>query len=310
MKNVVSFYKDVVTYFNNKFEPELKKNQIELIYYDRKDFTSDDQAIGLISGTVSNEELDLLPSLEWIIVPYTGLNGLDLEELGRRGIQVYNTSAHAHFVAERALALTLALMGKIVLFHNGLVNQNWGNRMSKDRIYWHSLYGKKVAIVGYGSIGRAYKALVEPFGCPVGVLAYKERSYEGVEILESIEDLAQWCDVMMIAAPITDDTKDLIDASVLKYLEGKCLVNVGRGGVVNEKATYESLVKNELVGFASDVWYTYPNKEMGERYPSDYPYHELDNVVMTPHNAGFEATSRDLRYKDVMEQIIGLLEVD
>jgi phosphoglycerate dehydrogenase-like enzyme len=79
----------------------------------------------------------------------------------------------------------------------------------------------------------------------------------------------------------------MIDEKMLKLMAGKYLINVARGRVVDEKALYDHLKKGNLAGAAIDTWYQYPDQENPERLPSQYAFHELPNVILSPHNAGY-----------------------
>ena len=301
---ILFFDNSVYDFYRDGYMDRIQEAGLDLSLVNPKELTMDEEAEVLVSGRVRSSNLDLLPNLKMIIVPYTGLNGLDLPAIESKGIKVLNTSAHSHFVAERALALILALRGNLVNFHNSMVKGNWSNRYEDDRLSWTSLFGKKVAIYGYGSIGQNVAALMKPFGVEIGIIAYKKRSFEGAENFESLEALCRWCDLLMITAPLNEHTEGSVNDSVLKEMDGKYIVNVGRGAVIEEEALYKRLSDGTLAGFASDVWFQYPNKQSPDRFPSAYPIHELSNVIMTPHNAGFEVTSRQVRYGDVLDQII------
>jgi phosphoglycerate dehydrogenase-like enzyme len=107
---------------------------------------------------------------------------------------------------------------------------------------------------------------------------------------------------MIICAPLTDETKHAINSELIEKLKDSYIINVGRGEIIDEEALYQGLLPGGLAGFASDVWFHYPKK--GEDcYPSIYPLHEMKHVIMTPHNAGFEEKSRQVRYDDVLTKI-------
>lgn len=302
------FDKDLYHYYRENHWAEIEAAGLTMDWVNPKELTLDEEAQVLISGRVKGENLKYLPNLKVVIVPYTGLNGLDLEALGKAEVRIMNTSAHAIFVAERTVALLLALKGNLMVLHNNLKRGFWSKRYEDDRMSWHSIYDSKVAIYGYGTIGREVARLLEPFRPEIGILDYKNRSYKGVQTFDTLGKMASWCDILIVTAPLTEYTRNSIDYDILSLMRGKYLVNVGRGDIVEEKAIYDRLVDGTLAGFASDVWYTYPQGSGVDCPPSRYPIHELDNVVMTPHNAGFEATAAAIRYQDVLRQIIAYKE--
>lgn len=310
MYNIGVQNQDVYNYLNECQRDYLYREGIEYTLIESKNQKVYENVKTIITGKLTAKSLNYYPNLEAVIVHYTGLDGLDIKALTKRNIRIFNTSAHACFVAERALALTLAVMGKVVEFHNGLLKGHWSSRSNDDRVLWSSLYGKKIGIYGYGTIGKAFKELVVPFKGEVGIIRYKDRQYDGVHILNTLSDLAKWCDVLVVTAPLNSVTVDSVNKEVFDDLIGKVLVNIGRGPIINEEALYNSLTCHHLEGFGSDVWYNYPTKAQPNCKPSHYDLATFKQVVMTPHNAGFEKTSRQVRYEDVIKQITQIAKGD
>lgn len=301
---LLTFDEKLYTHYTKHCMAQLAAEGLSVDWTSPEHLTDDEAVTVLISGRFKKAYLEKLPNLKAVIVPYTGLNGLDMATLEAKGIRVMNTSAHGKFVAERALALLLALRGKLVMVHNSLAKQDWSNRYGDDRISWKSVQGSKVAIYGYGTIGRALGAFLKPLGAEIGVVAYKDRDFSPAKSFDSLKALCAWCDTLVVAAPLTEETRDSVDEAVLSVMTGKAIVNVGRGKIIHEKALYDSLKEGRLWGFAADVWYNYPKGEGDDCFPSVYPFHELSNVVMTPHNGGFEEGARKVRYEDVLAQIV------
>jgi len=301
---IITFYEKTYHYIMEHQSERLAEGKLDFQLVDPKNMTVMEDAVVLINGQVKKENLELLPNLKMVIVQFTGLNGLDLEALKKGNIQVMNTSAHGIFVAERAVSLLLALNGKLPLFHVNMLKGDWSQRFTNKRLAWKTIRHSKVAIYGYGTIGQEVKRLLDPYDCQFGILDYKGRQYQGVEAFPSLEDLATWCDHLIICAPLNELTENSIDAKIFTRLKGKTITNIGRGKIIQEEALFHSLEKGELGGLASDVWYQYPSKEEPVLFPSKYPIHSFDNVVMTPHNGGFEMTAEDLRYDDVIDKVL------
>lgn len=305
MRYIGTFYNEIASYYS---QIQWQEHGLDFEYIDRKKLIKNQALELLITGTITEEELSCYPNLRYIIVPYTGLNGLPLDLLKEKNIEVLNTSAHGHFVAERALALTLAVMGEIVHTHNRMLTGDWSRRTEPDRLFWNSLFHKKVGIFGYGVIGQTFHSLIEPFQCEVGILRYKDRTYDrDLKQFDTLKKLVAWCDVLVISAPLTESTEGAVNSKVLELMTDKVLINVGRGKIINEAALYNALDRGTLKGFASDVWYQYPNKKEPVIQPSKYDLTRFTHVVMTPHNAGFEKTATDIRYEDVFEKIKALM---
>jgi phosphoglycerate dehydrogenase-like enzyme len=110
-----------------------------------------------------------------------------------------------------------------------------------------------------------------------------------VRSVDELPELLPAADVLFVTLPLTDETRGIIGATELSLTPDQCiLVNVGRGPVVEETALYEALRDGTLHAAGLDVWYTYPTDEPSRSAtsPSEHPFRELANVVMSPHRAG------------------------
>ena len=258
-----------------------------------------DKARILITGSYQKE--DYLPSHEIIIVPFTGLNQIDLEFVKSKGIRVFNTQAHSRYVAERALALLLTLLGKITVLDKDLRNGFWAHRNNQQRTPWTSLFDKKVGFFGYGAINQHLHQLLKPFNIEAFIID-RGKDYRDVQKVKDLEALAKVSDIIIIAAPLNNDTEGVFDQAILTAMKDSYLINVGRGPIVDERALYEALKNQVLSGFASDVWFNYPSGD-DHQLPSNYPLEGFANVVMTPHNGGFTQTAMADRFEDVLRKI-------
>jgi phosphoglycerate dehydrogenase-like enzyme len=152
-------------------------------------------------------------------------------------------------------------------------------RPARSWEHWQprELAGKRVVIVGYGSIGRAVERRLVPFGVRVGRVARSAR--HGVEPVERLAQAVEGADAVVVLAPLSDSTRGLVDAEVIAHMkEGALLVNAGRGPVVDTNALVAA-VRAGHIRAALDV--TDP-----EPLPADHVLWTLDGVFITPHNAG------------------------
>lgn len=313
MYNLGVTHDRVFKFFTEEYDAWLRNAGINYYFVDQKKNTVDEQLKTLVTASLGDGELDRYPNLEAVIVPFAAINQLDLATLLAKGISVFNTSAHAQFVAERALSLTLAVMGNIVTSHKQLEQGNWADRVNGQGgtgKKWTTLYDRKVAIYGYGRAGEELNKLLKPFRSEVAVLNYKNRQFDDVKSVNTLSELADWCDVFVICASLNDTTENSIDQAVFSKLKNKVLINIGRGPIINEDALFTSLSNDELSGFGSDVWYNYPTEEIANCKPSKYPLENFSQVVMTPHNAGTEERADHIKYIDVAEQIVQIAKGD
>lgn len=248
----------------------------------------------VVGGELSESELFQAKKLELFQIPFTGVDRQNLRIFKKfPRIVVCNTHGNKHAVAELAFCLLLAIV-------KNLVNNDRDLRLGK----WHGvtsgepsvqLYGRKLGIIGFGSVGKEIAKRAHSFGMEIYAIKRLVELEElaetyGLSFLGSSEQLdyviAQ-SDFIIIALPLTRQTENIINDRILNQMKGKYLINIGRGRVIEEKALYSYLKNKYLAGAAIDTWYQYPDREKPEMLPSQYPFHELSNIIMSPHNAGY-----------------------
>jgi phosphoglycerate dehydrogenase-like enzyme len=250
------------------------------------------KADGIVYGNLPVESLLKADNLKILFVPWAGLDRLPLDQLQDKKCMIANTHGNSKAVAERAFSLCLSLLGKITLYDSDLRKGFWHgfsvNSPEDDK--WCSLREKRVGIIGYGTIGQELASFFKPFHCEViGFKKHKpsQQNINGIYFASSLDEIIEISEILFLLLPLTKETRNMINHQVLHKMTGKYLVNMGRGDLIEEKSLYESLLNKELSGLAMDVWYQYPNKENRNILPSQYPFHELSNVVLSPHVGGF-----------------------
>ena len=214
---------------------------------------------------IDGEAMRQLPDLKLICVAATGMNNVDLEAAKELGIVVKNAVGYSTTsVAETTLASALALARNIVYFdeyfHDG--------RYSKaDRAFCYDrftfeLRGKKWGIIGLGNIGREVARLASAFGCEVRYFstsgAKREEAYPAMELKEMLE----WCDILSVHSPLNERTRGLVGREELKVMKPTSLViNVARGGIIDEAALAEALDNGWVAAAALDVFSVEPLRE-------------------------------------------------
>lgn len=255
----------------------------------------------LITGQPSREQLDSCPDLRMLVIPWAGLP----EETRTRmadypQVAVHNLHHNAAPTAETALALLFAAAKFIIPFDQPLRQGDWRPRYAEKPAIL--LQGKTALVLGYGEIGqhvgRVLRAMnMEVLGVRRQVPA-GEHIREGVKVYPQSElhNLLPQVQVLVVTVPLTDETRGMIGARELEMMKpGGVLVNVGRGPVVDQEALYNALRDGKLAAAGLDVWYNYPEDEESRANtpPADYPFGELENVVMSPHRGG-EGGTRDV----------------
>jgi phosphoglycerate dehydrogenase-like enzyme len=161
-----------------------------------------------------------------------------------------------------------------------------------------------LGIVGYGRVGREVARRAAPFGCRILAANRTPRPAEdGVEQVYPLAELDQMlpqCDTVALCTALGPETTGLLDARRLELMKpGAFLINISRGPVVDEDALYVALREEKLGGAAIDVWWQYPNAGEPNRRGSRHPFHELPNVILTPHNSGWTAGMMRRRWDEV-----------
>jgi lactate dehydrogenase-like 2-hydroxyacid dehydrogenase len=219
-----------------------------------------------------------------------GYDNIDLDAATELGIPVANNPGwNSTSVAEHTIMLILMTLKKALKGMNKFIGE--GYTMSERRSSWNDtweLRGKKLGILGLGSIGREVAKLTRVFGASVLYtkrtrLSVDEERELGVEY-KSFNELLRESDVLSIHVPLTEDTRGLIGGeAVANMKEGAVIINTARAEIVDEYAVAEALREGRLSGYGADV---ITSKLVEGRSFPDSPLVGLDNFVLTPHVAG------------------------
>lgn len=230
------------------------------------------------------ETMQALPRLRLICIAATGMNHIDLEAAAELGVTVKNAVGYStHAVTETTIGAAIGLRRQI-LYYDRYVKAQYA--ASGQQFHYgpatHQLYGSKWGIVGMGNIGRNVARIAEALGCEV-----RYTSTSGVARREDypalpLGELLAWADVVSIHAPLTEKTRGLIGARELAQMKPSAiLINVARGGIVDEAALAEALDNDRLAGAGLDVFAHEPiepgNPLLALRNP--------DRLLLSPHNA-------------------------
>ena len=200
------------------------------------------------------------PKLRCICVLAAGYDVVDIKAAAEHGIPVCNTPAYSvESVALHVFALLLELCRHTALHDASVKNNTWSQ--CPDFCYWLTpqldLYGKTLGIVGFGSIGRRVAELGHAFG--MHILAHSRTmknapSYTPFEFVDNVNDLFARSDIVSLHAPLTEETRCLVNARRLALMpQGAILINTARGALVDEEAVAAALHDGHLGGFGTDV---------------------------------------------------------
>jgi len=257
----------------------------------------------IVVGHIWRSDFPEAPRLKLLQAATAGVDMIDLPSLPG-GITLCNVFGHepaiAEYVLMTMLALTHRLFDTVTAFRGG----SWAAHQPAGGSAHGEVFGKTLGIVGYGRIGREVAKRAAGFGCKI-IAANRSPVVDrgdASEIypLSELDRMLPQCDALLIAAGLGPETKGLLDARRLSLMKPTALlINIGRAAIVDEEALYDALSGNRLGGAALDVWWHHWSPEHPERPPSRFPFHELSNVLMTPHCSGFTEGTADRRWGEL-----------
>lgn len=242
---------------------------------------------------VDAELMDAAPSLKLICEAATGVNNIDVAEAERRGIPVRNVAGYStDSVVQTTFMLMLALVGKAAYFDSFVKSGEYSRcgMFTNVSTVFMELAGKRLGIIGMGNIGRKVAAVAEAFGMEVVYYSTSGTSHCTDYPSLGLEELLQTSDVVSVHAPYNERTAGLIGEAELGMMkQGAYLLNLGRGGIVDETALAEAIDGGLIAGAASDVFTSEP-------LPADNPLMKVrkkDRLLLTPHIAWASKEARD-----------------
>lgn len=217
------------------------------------------------------------PRLRFVQVG-AGYDNVDLAACSRRGVQVCNAAGlNADAVAEHVMALLLCHYKNICPLNQFM---HAGGTSPLPDYRGGELAGRTLGLVGLGHIGRAVAARAQAFGLRLLGWSYRPIQVPGVTPV-SLPQLFTESDIVSLHVPLTDDTRHLIDDAALAQMKpGALLINTARGGLIDEAALVRALQSGTLGGACLDVFAEEP-------LPAESSLRQLDNVILTPHTAGY-----------------------
>jgi phosphoglycerate dehydrogenase-like enzyme len=238
----------------------------------------------------------------------TGIEWIDPAALPR-GVPICNAYGHETAIAEYVLMTMLVWAHRFREMEADFrLRSSWAPSWVHSGAPHGEIRGQTVGIVGLGRVGREVARRAAAFGCRVVAANRSPREpgdgVERVYPLGRLDEMLPLCDTVAICAAHGPETERLIDARRLSLMRPSALlVNIARGAIIDEDALYEALRDQRIGGAAIDVWWQYPTAVEPDRRPSRHPFHELPNVIMTPHNSGWTSGMVRRRWDEIAENI-------
>jgi D-3-phosphoglycerate dehydrogenase len=271
---------------------------------ERLDAAADAEAIIVRMTPIDAELIETARQLRFVARHGVGYDTVSVPDLTARGIPLAVTGdVNSGAVAEHTLALILALAKQVARYDR---ETKAGNFAIRDTFAARELAGRTILLVGYGRIGRKVARLAQAFGMAVSVYdPFADPDVlvpDGVSPAASLHEGLAGADVVSVHAPKTPETMHIIDAGALKAMPNHgVVVNVARGGLVDEAALLAALDAGEIAGAALDVFETEPPV-------ADSPLLSRENVVVSPHSAAFTTECADRMALACAENVIAFFD--
>ena len=227
--------------------------------------------------TIDEPILSKLPDLRVIGKYGVGLDMIDLQAMNKYGIKLgWTGGVNKRSVSELVVSFAIYLLHRVAFANTEVRNGEW------YQVKGRQLSNCTVGIIGCGHVGKDLVKLLQPFNCKIlvhDILDFKEFYKENSITPVGIEELIQKSDIVTLHLPLDDSTKNIMNKDRLQMMkQDAILINLARGGLIDEDALKQMLHENKISGAALDVFAVEP--------PIDTDFAHLDNVLITPHIGG------------------------
>jgi phosphoglycerate dehydrogenase-like enzyme len=265
----------------------------------------------LVTLSFTREMGSAAKRLKLVQVPGAGLDRIERPALPA-GTWLANAHGHEVGIAEYVIGAMLVLTRAYCRLDARLRRGEWESQWAvaaPPPAPWPELAGKTLGLLGYGRIGQALARRARAFDMTVCAIRRTSAPPDGARALDflggpdALGTVVRRADYLAIALSLTDATRGLLGEQELRSMKPTAfLVNVARAEIVDEEPLYRALAEQWIAGAAVDVWYRYP-AVIGATRPSRQPFHELPNVLMTPHVSGWTEGMLEARARVIAENI-------
>jgi phosphoglycerate dehydrogenase-like enzyme len=229
---------------------------------------------------VSRAQIEAAPRLRAVVSAVTGTDGFDMAALSERGVVVANAQTEENIIG---MAEATALMILSALYDLNDAQDRLRRSLPRpDPLRARQLRGKTIGFIGLGKIGRETARLLAPWGAAMQYTARRDADLSGLPPMPRVglDDLLRTSDIVVVLASLNSETRGLLNAEKLQLMKKTgLLVNMARGGIVDEQALIAALRDGRIAGAALDVFAVEP-------LPAGSPLRALPNAVLTPHMIG------------------------
>ena len=261
----------------------------------------------VIVGARFSRELPQPRQLQLFHVPGAGYDAVDVDAIPDSAV-VCNCFGHEQAIAEYVMAALLERHVPLADADLHLRQGQWTYASGSPARLHDELVGKTIGLLGFGHIGKAIAARARAFEMkvhvanrsPVPTSSLVDRSF----VLNRLGEFWSSADFFVVSVPSNADTVGLVNAESFAAMRPSAVIlNVGRGPTIDERSLYEALKGRRIAGAVIDTWYSYPSPSQPSILPSKFPFHELPNVVMTPHMSGWTTGTINRRKQTIADNI-------
>ena len=258
---------------------------------------------------ITAEIMDAAPDLKLICIAATGMNNIDLEYAASKGIAVKNVAGYStNSVVQHTFAITLYLLEKLAYYDHNVKSGEWGRSGLFTNVSrpFSEISGKKWGIIGLGAIGHEVARVANSFGADIYYYSTSGKNLKHAYPHLDLESILKECDIISIHAPLNDETYDLINENNLHLIkEDAILLNLGRGGIVNETDLAFELDRRCFYA-GLDVLTKEPINASNPLMHLKHP----ERLVITPHIAWASIEARQKLFEGILHNIQTFLSED
>lgn len=228
------------------------------------------------------EEIRSHASVKFILTPGAGIDQMPLQAIREQGQTIINCHANASSVAEHAWGLLLTSARKLTKYDKMVRDQEKWPDQTQIKDLNVDLAGKTIGIIGYGSIGQKLDRYAHAF--EMDTIIFRKHPQEYQFSLSDLEDQLDNLDFIILAVPLTDETKAIISRELINHLPSHIIIiNVARGELIEEDALFDALREGLIRGAGLDVWENSPHRSIHGLRPEEFIH--VPNLVISPHRA-------------------------
>ena len=264
-------------------------------------------AADVIVGGSFSHDLPQPRQLQLFHVPGAGYDAVDLDAIPSSAV-VCNCFGHEQAIAEYVMAALLERHVPLADADRDLRQGKWTYAAGSSERVHGELAETTIGLLGFGHIGKAVAARAKAFEMkvhvanrsPVPTSSLVDRSFA----LNRLSEFWSSADFFVVSVPSNADTVGMVNVESFAAMRASAVImNVGRGPTIDEQSLYAALKDRRIAGAVIDTWYNYPSPNHPDTLPSKFPFHELPNVVMTPHMSGWTTGTINRRRHTIADNI-------